>query len=65
VTGKSEEAFKLSQSNNMVEVYTTFLGESISSEEAMKVASFYEKSQDFGKAGKYVLAFALVLFVLF
>ncbi len=52
IAGKSEEAFKLSQSNNIVEVYTGFIGENISSEEATKVAQYYEKSQDFGRAGR-------------
>lgn len=37
----------------MVEVYTAFLGDHISSEDALKVAHFYEKAQDFGNAGRF------------
>lgn len=54
IANKSDEAFKLAQSHNMVDTYTSFLGENIPSEDAMKVAHYYEKAQDFGKAGRYV-----------
>ena len=37
-----------------MEVYTTQLGDHISAEDALKVAHYYEKSQDFGKAGRCV-----------
>ncbi|CAE7660587.1 WDR19, partial [Symbiodinium microadriaticum] len=50
---KSDEAFKLAQSHNQVDVYAGLLGENIPAEDALKVANFYEKAQDFGKAGKY------------
>jgi WD repeat-containing protein 19 len=49
---KSEEAFKLAQSNNQVDTYASLLGENIAGEDAIKVAHFYEKAQDFGKAGR-------------
>lgn len=52
IANKSEEAFMLAQSQSIVEVYASFLGDSMSNEDAVKVASFYEKQQDFGKAGK-------------
>lgn len=52
IANKSDEAFKLSQSHGIVEVYTNMLGDNISAEDATKVAHFYEKSQDYGKAGK-------------
>jgi WD repeat-containing protein 19 len=51
---KSEEAFKLAQSNNQVDTYASLLGENIAGEDAIKVAHHYEKSQDFGKAGRYL-----------
>ena len=53
IANKSEEAFKIAQSNNIIDVYTGFLGEAISTEDALKVAQFYEKSGDFGKAGNF------------
>ena len=49
---KSEEAFKLAQSHSQVDIYAELLGENIPAEDALKVASYYEKAQDFGKAGK-------------
>lgn len=52
LANKSEEAFKLSQAQSLVEVYTNFLGEQMGAEDALKVAHYYEKSQDFGKAGR-------------
>jgi DNA-binding response OmpR family regulator len=48
-------ALKVAQSNNILEMYTTFLGDNISSEDALKIAQFYEKAMDYGKAGKYVI----------
>jgi tetratricopeptide (TPR) repeat protein len=53
LANNSEEAFKLAQSNGLVDIYTTALGESITSEDALRVAHFFEKAQDFGKAGRY------------
>ena len=50
---KSDEAFKLAQSNNQVDTYASLLGENIPGEDALRVAHYYEKSQDFGKAGRY------------
>lgn len=55
IANKSEEAFKLAQSQSIVDVYAGFLGTSITSEDAMRVAHYYEKSQNFGQAGRYVV----------
>ena len=52
IANKSEDAFKIAQAQGHVETYTQLLGEHISSDDALKVAHFYEKSQDLGKAGK-------------
>lgn len=52
IANKSEEAFKLAQTNGIVEVYAGFLGDHMSSEDALRVANFYEKTQDYGKAGR-------------
>ena len=52
IANKSEEAFKLAQSQGIVDVYAGFMGASISSEDAMRIAHYYEKSQNFGQAGK-------------
>jgi WD repeat-containing protein 19 len=54
LANKSEEAFKLAQAQNLVDVYCTLLGDNIGAEDALKVAHFFEKSQDYGKAGRYV-----------
>ncbi len=53
IAGKGDEAFQVAQTNNLVETYTAFLGESISSEDAQRVAQYYEKAQDYGRAGRY------------
>jgi WD repeat-containing protein 19 len=53
LANKSEEAFRLAQTNSLVEVYASLLGDGIGSDEAMQVAVSYEKAQDFGKAGRY------------
>lgn len=53
MANKSDDAFKLAQSQSQVDSYASVLGEHIGAEDALKVAHFYEKSQDFGKAGKY------------
>jgi len=52
IANKSDEAFKLAQSQSIVDVYTSILGENIASEDAMKVASYYEKTSNFGLAGR-------------
>jgi WD repeat-containing protein 19 len=52
IANKSEEAFKVAQSHSLVEVYAAQLGEHIGNDDALKVAHHYEKSQDFGRAGK-------------
>jgi WD repeat-containing protein 19 len=52
IANKSEEAFKVAQSHSLVDVYASILGDSIGNEDALKVAHFYEKQQDFGRAGK-------------
>eukprot|EP00981_Chlorochromonas_danica_P005014 scaffold1001_cov188-Ochromonas_danica.AAC.3 len=53
MANKSDDAFKLAQANNIMDIYCSFLSNSISSEDALKVAHYYEKSQDFGRAGRY------------
>mmetsp|Transcript_23630 Transcript_23630/g.32414 ORF Transcript_23630/g.32414 Transcript_23630/m.32414 type:complete len:1528 (-) Transcript_23630:123-4706(-) len=53
IANKSDEAFKLAQSQSIVDVYTSILGENIASEDAMKVASYYEKISNFGLAGRF------------
>ena len=53
LAGKSDEAFALAQSHNLVEVYTDYLGDVIGSDEALQVAIHYEKAQDLGKAGRF------------
>jgi WD repeat-containing protein 19 len=52
VANKSEEAFKLAQAQSIVDVYAGFLGANISAEDAVRVAHYYEKAQNFGQAGK-------------
>jgi WD repeat-containing protein 19 len=52
IANKSEEAFKLAQSQSIVDVYAGFLGTTITAEDATRVAQYYEKSQNFGQAGK-------------
>ena len=54
MANKNEEAFKLAQQEGLVEAYTSVLGEHIGVEDARKVASYYEKMQDYGKAGRCV-----------
>ena len=53
LAGKSEEAFALAQTHNLVEVYTEYLGDTIGSDEARQVAIHYEKIQELGKAGRF------------
>jgi WD repeat-containing protein 19 len=53
IGNKFDDAFKLAQTHSLVEIYATFLGDGITSDCALKVAHYYEKSQDFGKSGKY------------
>mmetsp|Transcript_12987 Transcript_12987/g.19570 ORF Transcript_12987/g.19570 Transcript_12987/m.19570 type:complete len:1468 (+) Transcript_12987:23-4426(+) len=50
---KSDEAFKLAQSHSQVDTYASLLGDNIAGDDALRVAHYYEKSQDFGKAGRY------------
>jgi WD repeat-containing protein 19 len=52
IANKSEEAFKLAQSQGIVDVYAGFMGAGITAEDAMRVANYYEKSQNFGQAGR-------------
>lgn len=52
LANKSDEAFKLAQTYSIMDVFCNLLGNNISSEDALKVAQHYEKSQDFGRAGK-------------
>ena len=65
IAGKSEEAFKLAQSQSIVDVYAGFLGTTITAEDAMRVAHYYEKSQNFGQAGRCVFRFCIKLAPLF
>jgi WD repeat-containing protein 19 len=51
IANKTDDAFKLAQTHSLVEVYCSALGDQIGSEDALKVAQFYEKN-DFGKAGR-------------
>ena len=53
IAGKSDDAFKLAQLHNKMDVYTSILGEQIGAEDAQKVAHHYEKIRDYGRAGKY------------
>ncbi len=53
IANKSDEAFRLAQSQGMIDAYTAALGENIGTEDALRVASYYEKSQNFGLAGKF------------
>lgn len=53
IANKTHEAFKLSQEKALMESFTTMLGEQISNDDALKVAHYYEKLQDFGNAGKF------------
>lgn len=52
IANKSDEAFKVAQAQGHVETYTQLLGDQITSDDALKVAHFFEKNQDNGKAGK-------------
>ncbi len=52
LANRSEDAFKMAQQHGLVDTYTGYLGENIGAEDALKVAHFYEKSQDFGRAGR-------------
>ena len=53
LANKPDEAFRLAQTHSLVETYAQVLGEQIGAEEALKVALYYEKAQDHGKAGRY------------
>jgi len=53
LANKSDEAFKLAQSQSIVEAYCAFLGDGITAEDAMKVANYYEKTQKKGQAGRF------------
>lgn len=53
MANKSDEAFRLAQQEGLVETYSSILGDSIQVEDAKRVASHYEKFQDFGKAGRF------------
>eukprot|EP01038_Epipyxis_sp_PR26KG_P006561 gene6561-9018_t len=53
IANKSDEAFQLAQSQSIVEVYTSMLGENIGTEDAIRVAHYFEKNQDFGRAGHF------------
>lgn len=53
IANKLEEGFNLAQSQSLVDLYATFLGDGISAEYALKVANHYEKAQEYGRAGKF------------
>eukprot|EP01035_Chromulina_nebulosa_P018174 gene18174-23832_t len=53
IANKSEDAFKLAITNNLMDIYTSFIQDTISADDAEKIANYYEKQQDFGKAGRY------------
>ena len=53
IANKSDEAFRLAQTHSQMEVYTSIIGEHISSDDALKVAHYYEKAQDYGRAGRF------------
>lgn len=50
---RSEEAFQLAQSHGQVDSYASLLGEHVGADDALKLAQYYEKTQEFGKAGRY------------
>ena len=56
IGNKQDDAFKLAQTHSLVETFTSLLGGQIGNEDALKVALYYEKGQDFGKAGKFFAA---------
>jgi tetratricopeptide (TPR) repeat protein len=53
IANKIDDSFKVASQQNMMDLFTSFLGESISTEDALKVAQYYDKLTDFGKAGKF------------
>jgi WD repeat-containing protein 19 len=53
IANKSDEAFKLAQSHGIVDQYAAVLGDTMCTEDALKVAHYYEKLLDHGRAGKF------------
>ena len=53
IANKYEDAFRLAQVHNQMDMFTKIIGDHISLDDALKVAEYYEKSQDLGKAGKF------------
>ena len=53
VANKYEEAFRLAQTHSLVDIYTSILGDQITADDSLKIAHYFEKNQDFGKAGKF------------
>lgn len=53
MANKSDQAFELAQTHNEMGTFTQTLGESISSDQALNVAQYYEKTQDWAKAGEF------------
>ena len=53
IANKFDEAFRLAQTHNQMEKYTAVLGDHITAEDSLKVAHYYEKSQEYGRAGKF------------
>ena len=62
LANRFDEAFKVAQSHNLVDLYASFLGESVSPDEGIRIAQYYEKTQDYRKAGRYVHFISFFLF---
>lgn len=52
LANRFDEAFRVAQSHNLVDLYASCQGEHIGPEEAIRVAQYYEKSQVYRKAGR-------------
>jgi hypothetical protein len=52
LANKSDEAFALAQSHNLMSQFTSILGEGIPPEDSTKVAQYYERTQNYGLAGR-------------
>jgi WD repeat-containing protein 19 len=49
---KIDEAFNIAQSEGLMDIFTQFLAEKMTTEMALKVATYYEKMQEYAKAAK-------------
>ena len=52
LANRFDEAFKVAQSHNLVDLYASFQGERINADEGIRIAQYYEKTQDYRKAGR-------------